>query len=254
MSKKTKELYNPLSIEPFKISRSKLELFLNCPRCFYLDRKLGVSQPEGFPFTLNNAVDELLKKEFDLYRREQKPHPLVIENNLNLIPFKHDDIDKWRDSLHAGIQYVVPNTNLKITGGVDDIWIDPKTQELFVVDYKATSKNEPVSLDADWQSVYKRQVEIYQWLLRKNGFKVSSTAYFVYCNGKKDTDKFDKRLMFDIKLIPYSGDDSWVDAAVEQAHQCLLSDIIPLHKDDCDLCKYFFSVSEVIKNKRELIK
>ena len=113
---------------------------------------------------------------------------------------------------------------------------------------------EPVTLDADWQDGYKRQVEIYQWLFRKNGFKVSSTAYFVYCNGKKDVDKFDKRLNFDIKLISYCGDDSWVDAAIKQAHQCLLSDTIPSHKDDCDLCKYFFSVSEVIKNKRELIK
>lgn len=244
MLQRTRNIYNPLSTEPFKISRSKLELFLNCPRCFYLDRRLGVSQPEVFPFTLNTAVDELLKKEFDFYRVEQKPHPLLIENNLEFVPFNHPDIDKWRDSLHKGIQYVVPNINLKITGGVDDVWIDLRTQELFVVDYKATSKNGSVSLEADWQKGYKRQVEIYQWLLRKNGFKVSNTAYFVYCNGKRDADKFDKCLNFDIKLIPYVGDDSWIDGAVIKIFDCLKSELIPDFSRKCDYCEYLRKYSE----------
>ncbi len=47
----------------FKLSRSKIDLFLECPRCFYLGNRLGVSRPPGFPFTLNSAVDALLKKE-----------------------------------------------------------------------------------------------------------------------------------------------------------------------------------------------
>ena len=46
-------------------------------------------------------------------------------------------------------------------------------------------------LDADWQDGYKKQIEFYQWLLRGNGFKVSDTGYFVYCNGLKNKDVFD---------------------------------------------------------------
>ena len=38
--------------------------------------------------------------------------------------------------------------------------------------------------------VIKRQMEIYQWLLRKNGFKVSDTGYFVYANGITDARSF----------------------------------------------------------------
>jgi ATP-dependent exoDNAse (exonuclease V) beta subunit len=67
---------------------------------------------------------------------------------------------------------------------VDDLWQSPNG-EIIVVDYKSTSKDGEVGLDAEWQGGYKRQMEIYQWLLRSNGFNVSNTGYFVYCNGKR---------------------------------------------------------------------
>ena len=69
---RTRNLYTPQSGELFKISRSKIDLFLNCPKCFYLDRRLGINQPPSFPFSLNAAVDLLLKKEFDTYRAQKK--------------------------------------------------------------------------------------------------------------------------------------------------------------------------------------
>jgi len=244
---RVRNLYNPSESKPFRLSRSKLELFLKCPRCFYLDRRLGVSQPPNYPFSLNNAVDTLLKKEFDQYRSEQKPHPLCIESNINAIPFQHPDIDKWRSSLHAGVEYLVPNTNIKFHGGLDDVWINPQTQELIVVDYKATSKATTVTLDADWQIGYKRQAEIYQWLLRRNGFSVSNTAYFVYCNGKADGENFGKQLRFDVSLLPYEGDDSWVENAVMNAYDCLRSDTMPLDSQSCDYCQYWASVKNSLE-------
>jgi hypothetical protein len=244
---RVRNLYDPASEKPFKVSRSKLELFLRCRRCFYLDRRLGVSQPPGYPFTLNNAVDALLKKEFDSYRAEQKAHPICLENNIELIPFMHADMDQWRDSLHKGVQYSVPNTNILLHGGLDDVWINLKTKELTVVDYKATSKQGAVTLDADWQIGYKRQAEVYQWLLRKNGFLVSDTAYFVYCNAKTDSDRFDKKLIFDVLLLPYVGNDSWVEPAINDAYKCLQKDIIPALEESCDYCLYWNSVKNSLE-------
>jgi hypothetical protein len=237
-SRKRARLYEPGSEEPFKVSRSKIELFLRCQRCFYLDRRLGVKHPDGYPFTLNNAVDELLKKEFDEYRAKGERHPLCKEHKVNAIPFKHEDLEKWRNSLSQGVQYPMPGTNLIIQGGVDDVWIDQDTQELIVVDYKATSKKGEVSLDADWQKSYKRQVEIYQWLLRKNEFEVSKVAYFVYCNGRKDVDRFDGELKFKISLLPYEGDDSWIEGTVKDVYNCLRSKEIPESGAGCDHCRY----------------
>ncbi len=88
-------------------------------------------------------------------------------------------------------------------------------------------------------------MEIYQWLFRQNNFKVSNTGYFVYCNGDTDKEAFDAKLEFDIKLLPYKGDDSWVENTIIEAHDCLIGDIIPESGEDCDFCKYREAVSRV---------
>jgi CRISPR/Cas system-associated exonuclease Cas4 (RecB family) len=235
--RKTKNLFDPKSKSPFRLSRSKIELFMNCPRCFYLDRRLGVGQPPGYPFSLNSAVDKLLKKEFDIYREKQIIHPLMEKYGINAVPFKHEKLDLWRDALHAGIECLHGPTNLLFSGGIDDVWVSPDGQ-LFIVDYKSTSKEEEVNIDADWQISYKRQMEIYQWLFRRNAFNVSSTGYFVYCNGLTDRDEFGARLDFNIKIIPYIGDDRWIEGTILDIHKCLMSDIIPASGQDCDFCKY----------------
>ena len=238
-------LFDANSNFPFRLSRSKLDLFINCPRCFYLDRKLGVAQPPGFPFSLNSAVDKLLKKEFDILREKGEAHPLMKKFGIKAIPFKHEKLDEWRDPF-KGITYVFKPTNFIITGGVDDLWVNPQ-EELIIVDYKATSKEGEVSLDAEWQIGYKRQMEIYQWLFRKNEFKVSNTGYFVYCNGKTDGEKFDAKLEFDIKIIPYVGDDSWIEKTITDAYECLKSSLIPQSSVTCDYCNYRKAAGDVEK-------
>jgi len=222
--------------ETYKISRSGIESFVKCPRCFYLDKKLGVKQPAGFPFNLNSAVDHLLKKEFDIHRTKGTPHPLMKNYGVDAIPFFHEDIDIWRENF-KGLEYLDKKNNLLITGAIDDVWVN-KNGELIVVDYKSTSKEGKVGIDAEWQNSYKRQMEIYQWLLRKNGFKVSNTGYFVYCNGKKDKEAFDGKLEFDIDLIPYKGDDSWVEGHISKLKKLLNSEKIPPYTETCDYCKY----------------
>lgn len=236
-AKRVRNLYNPDSELPFKISRSKIDLFLNCPRCFYLDRRLGVGQPPGPPFSLNSAVDKLLKKEFDLHRAKGIAHPLMSSYGLDLVPYSHKKMDEWRDALGGGIQYLDPDTNLIIQGAIDDIWVN-SDNELSIVDYKATAKDGEVSLDAAWQIGYKRQMEIYQWLFRKNDFKVSDTGYFVYANGNTDKKAFDAKLEFNVKIIPYAGNDNWVSSVIKKIHKCLMSEEIPAPSQECDFCAY----------------
>lgn len=235
--RRSRNLFDPASFEPFRLSRSKLELFLDCPRCFYLDRRLGIGRPPGFPFSLNSAVDTLLKKEFDIHRASGTAHPLMQAYGIDAVPLQHEKMDEWRDSLRRGITYHHPKSNFLFTGGVDDVWTNRKG-ELIIVDYKATSKDGEVNLDAEWQGGYKRQMEMYQWLFRKNSFQVSDTGYFVYCNGKTDRKAFDGKLEFDVKLLPYKGDDDWVDDALVSASDCLAGENIPMSDKDCDYCAY----------------
>lgn len=228
----------------FKLSRSKIDLFLRCPRCFYIDNRLGIKQPPGYPFNLNTAVDTLLKKEFDIYRAKNKQHPLLAKYKVDARPVAHAELDNWRANF-KGIQYIDPKTGLTITGAIDDLWINKKG-EYIVVDYKSTSKEEEIiALDQDWQDSYKRQMEVYQWLLRRLGYKVSDTGYFVYCNGDTDKQAFDARLEFDVTLIAYTGDDAWVARAIKAAHKCLNSKKIPKSGKDCDYCSYREAVKKI---------
>jgi len=237
MAAKSSRLFDPASSEPFRLSRSKIDLFFRCPRCFYLDRRLGIGQPGGPPFSLNIAVDELLKREFDAFRAQQRPHPLMEANGIDALPFRHPDLDVWRDSLRRGITASLSGTTFVITGGIDDVWVS-RRGALHVVDYKATAKQGEVSIDEEWQIAYKRQVEIYQWLFRQNGFDVDDVAYFVYCNGDKSVDAFHGRLNFSIKVIPYRGSTAWVDGALREAHATLASGVIPDAAAGCDFCRY----------------
>lgn len=231
-----RNLFDPESDKPYKLSRSRLENFKKCPRCFYIDRRLGVDRPPGFPFNLNSAVDTLLKREFDQHRADGTPHPYMIEAGIDAIPAQHPMLNVWRENF-KGVQYHHEPTNLIITGAIDDLWLGGDGRHI-VVDYKATSKNGEVNLNADWQIGYKRQMEIYQWLLRHNGLDVDPTGWFVYCNGRRDTAGFDNHLEFSVKLLPYTGDDAWVDGVVSGAHQTLCADEIPDAADDCEYCAY----------------
>jgi CRISPR/Cas system-associated exonuclease Cas4 (RecB family) len=224
----------------WKLSRSKIDLFLECPRCFYIDNKLGVKRVPGFPFALNSAVDHLLKQEFDIHRSKDQQHPLQKEYGIDAKPAPHDELDEWRRNF-GGIRYLHKPTGLLVTGAIDDLWINSKG-EYIVVDYKATAKEEAVTeLDKEWQDGYKRQMEVYQWLLRQNGLTVSDTGYFVYCTGKLDREAFDKRIDFDINLIAYKGDDSWVEKTLQKIKKCLDSVVIPKSGKDCDHCSFWNS-------------
>ena len=239
-AKRVRNLYVQNAKEPFKLSRSKIDLFFECPRCFYLDRRLGVGRPPGFPFNLNSAVDVLLKKEFDFHRVKKTTHPLMEKYGIQAVPFQHKDIDRWRENF-IGVQYLHPTTNFLITGAVDDVWVDADG-ELIVVDYKSTSKDSEITLDAAWQDGYKRQMEVYQWLLRQNGFRVSDTGYFVYANGKRDREAFDAKLEFDVTIISYTGKDAWIEETLEKAKKCLDSEKMPAISKQCDYCSYIEGV------------
>lgn len=229
--------YDPHSTLPFRISRSKVQLFLDCPRCFYLDVRLGIKRPAGFPFNLNSAVDALLKKEFDVHRENKTPHPYIKEAGLNAIPFQHEKLDLWRNNF-KGVSCLHNKTNFETFGAIDDLWINIDTNEVIVVDYKATSKNDEVTLDAEWQDSYKNQMEFYQWLLRNNGLTVANQGWFVYCNGRKDLDGFHNNLEFIVKMLPYEGNDGWVDETLLRIKDCLNLNETPKGKVECDYCRF----------------
>ncbi len=223
-----------------KLSRSGIEQYLNCKRCFVLQYKHKVKL-QNIPFTLNSAVDNLCKNEFDHYREKQKPHPLFIENNIEAIPFQHADIDKWRDFRKGGISFKNEKDGYHFWGAIDDVWIKANG-ELIISDVKCTSKNK-FDWKKTWQEYeypkgYKRQLEMYQWLFRKNGFSVTNTAYLVYYNGLKNESMFNQVLKFDLHLVELDCNSEWVEDILIAASKLMESDSYPQGSRNCDVCQY----------------
>lgn len=236
--------YKPGQKTPFKISRSKIELFMQCPRCFWLDVRLKIKRPSSPPFNINKAIDELFKKEFDVYRKDGKPHPLMTDNQIKAVPYQHEELNKWRENF-VGVVHLHEPTNLHLFGAVDDIWVD-ENGKLIVVDYKATAKSEPVKSlgpEGSWQDMYRRQMEIYQWLLKQNGFEVNDTGYFVYATGTWDREAFNNIVEFETHVIPHHGNSDWVEVTVKEMKKVMDSEEIPpvgsaAMGGPCEFCEY----------------
>ena len=252
--------YKPGQKAPFKVSRSKIELYTQCPRCFWLDVRCKITRPSSPPFNINKTIDELFKKEFDVHRAAGTPHPIMIKNKVAAKPFQHEKIDVWRHNF-TGVSTLHEPTNLHVFGAVDDVWVN-QSDELIVVDYKATSKDKPVSIDSGWQISYKRQMEVYQWLLRANNFTVSNTGYFVYTNARMDADGFEDHLDFTTLLLPYTGDASWIDKTLHEMKTCMEGDMPAVGDSimggECEHCAYARARTsltlEAIQNMKEKSK
>lgn len=215
-----------------KLSRSKIELYFKCPVCFWLYVHKNIPRPATPPFTINTVIDTLLKEEFDYCRRKGLPHPLMQEYGIPAIPFHHELLDSWRNPF-TGIQWHDITNDCLFFGAVDDVWIH-KNGELMVVDYKATGGKEKTEINGE----YKRQLEFYQWLLRKNGFTVNSKAYLVYCYAKKEGGFLNGNLFFERKLMEYVGTTEWIDTAIPTIIATALSPSAPRPAEHCEYCTY----------------
>lgn len=216
-----------------KLSRSKVELFTQCQRCFWLDVKQGVKRPPPAPYTINNAIDFLLKAEFDVHREKGTRHPIMEKHEIEAIPYVHANLNKWRHNF-TGVQFEHKPTDFLVYGAVDDVWVNADG-ELIVVDYKATGAKQHQIYDS-----YRRQMEIYQWLLRQNGFDVSPTGYFVFAQVNKGNGFGNgvAALGFDLFIEPLIGDDSWIEHALAGARRTFDQKKMPEATPTCEYCSY----------------
>ena len=244
---------NTYKYEPgntFKLSRSGIDSFIKCKRCFYLN-KVGNIKDIGMPgFSLNSAHDELMKKELDIYRENGEAHPYMESLKRNLIPFQHEDMEDWRNNF-KGVTYHHKKTDLIITGSVDDVWIDTDTEELVIVEYKSTSTQSEIDLNdgTPWKEQYKRQIDIYQWLFKMNGFKVADDSVFLYSNGLKTSKKFKDVMKFKTYVLEYKGSTNWVEEKIFEIKKVLDGKVIPDLNEDCDTCSYVESVKTFVESK-----
>ena len=250
--------FKPEHPEPYELSRSRVENFVKCPACFYLQQVRGIKFPSIPGFNINEATDVLLKRDFDTCRISGTSHPFLEKMGYgHLVPFRHENFELWTQSLHFGAEgrfhTIHKETNLKIGGGLDDVWQDTGTGQLHIVDYKSTSQKSPgkeITLEGRWKESYKRQMDFYIWIMRRLGFDVSDTGYFLYCDADRFTEqKFlgdsDANMLFKMTILPYASNQSWIEETILKIKKTLLSQVSPEHNPDCEYGQFLSSVQEL---------
>jgi len=239
--------FNINNPEPYELSRSRIENFIKCPACFFMQQVEGIEFPSIPGFNINEATDILLKKDFDYYREKKKSHPFLKNHGFShLIPYQHEHFELWTQSMHFGAEnrmhYDHLESNIRVGGGLDDVWLNTKTSKIHIVDYKSTSQkkdNGPITLEDKWKDAYKRQMDLYTWVMKKKGFDVDEIGFFLYCDGNRFTDQIflnDKNAIMEFKmtLIEYRTNLSWIEVTLKNIHSCLRLNKRPKHSKNCE--------------------
>lgn len=214
-----------------KISRYGLQLFRECPRCFWLDRKRIAKRPQPYPYTLSDAADRLAKKEFDSYRAKGIV-PRVLKKIDGAKLFSDQALlDKWRDNFN-GLSWFDEKLNAELFGAIDDC-LEFETGEVGAIDYKTSGAREIV-IYPDYQF----QMDVYSFLLEKMGYQTKRKAYFIFYVVDKTRDAFNSQLLFKEELREIDTNPDIVYPVFEQAAKVLRGEKPPIESVHCQYCQW----------------
>ena len=212
--------------KPIKLSPSSLNLYLECPHCFWLEKRRGIKRPPPYPYALNMAVDVLLKEEFDRYRAENKPHPLILAHKIPAKLFPNQNLlNQWRSNF-AGLRYFDSELDATLFGAVDDV-LEFEDGKLAAMDYKSTGSAVATIYDR-----FQLQMDIYTYLLEKNGFLTPKKGYLAFYIVDKGNG-FGDRLPFRKELHEIDTNPSDVPEIFKEAVVLLRREMPPPHSPDC---------------------
>lgn len=209
-----------------RLSPSSINLFIDCPRCFWLQFNKGIKRPAGIFPSLPGGMDIIIKKYFDSFRAKGKLPPELegkVEGKLL------DDLDlmkQWRN-WRSGLSFV--DGEVKLGGALDDCLVNG---DAYVpVDYKTRG----FDLKEDSSAIYENQLATYNLLLERNGYKQSGAAYLVYYIPKEVAGA--GKINFKIEVVEMNADPEKAYKVFRAAVKCL-DGPEPAAGDTCNYCGY----------------
>lgn len=204
---------------------------LECPRCFWLQLVKKIKRPEGIFPSLPGGMDRILKKHFDKFMEKGELPPEIREYGLgNGYKLFNDKakLNIWRSN-QKGIQYKDKTSGILLRGAVDNLL--EKGKNLVVLDYKTRG----YPLKEDTHEHYQTQMDIYNFLLRKNGYDTEDYAYLLFYYPRKVTGTGE--VIFDTKLIKTKIDPKRGEKVFNKAIK-ILGGAIPNPSENCEFCKW----------------
>jgi len=157
------------------LSPSKLNLFQECPLCFWLHVVKGIHRPEGVSSTLPRGMDNLIKKYFDKYRALGKMPPEIEGKVQGKLLSDQQLLNNWRSNYkESSPKYFDKELNAYLFGALDECFVDG--DYYIPVDYKTRGYD----LKENSLSYYQTQLDCYTFLLEAEGYKHLSFGYLIY--------------------------------------------------------------------------
>lgn len=211
----------------YKLSPSSLNLLEACSRCFWLKMVKKVSRPRGAFPSLPSGVDGLLKKHFDKYMRMGALPPELKKEGLVARLFDDEKLLRiWRTNF-KGITWLDEQSGVLLRGAVDDLL--EKGGKLIVLEFK--TKGFAVK-DGD-EHYYQDQLNVYSFLLRKNGYETEDYAYLLYYVPEKILENGD--FVFNTKLVKMQVNVEHAEKLFNKAVE-VLKGKEPEKSKDCEYC------------------
>ena len=211
-----------------KFSPSSLSLLKDCPRCFWLHFNKNIKRPNGIFPSLPAGMDRILKEHFDRFMKKGELPPELKELNGEVTLFNDEKLlPVWRNNF-KGIQWTDEKGNL-FRGAVDNLLV--KGKKLIVLDYKTRG----YPLKEDTHEHYQDQMDIYNFLLRKNGYETEDYTYLLFYHPNKIHDN--GNVDFHAEIVKIKANVKNAETIFKKAVECLESDM-PKCSDECGFCEW----------------
>ena len=211
-----------------KLSPSSMNLIEECPKCFYLQVVKKISRPAGIFPSLPSGVDRTLKEHFDRFM-EKDELPPELKNIKDIKLFNdREKLKLWRNNF-KGIEYYDEENDVLLHGAVDNLL--KKGDKLIVLDYKTRG----FALKEDTAHHYQDQLDIYNFLLRKNGYLTEDYSYLLFYMPESvmETGEF----KFKNELVKMKVDVKHAEDLFKRAIKIVKGNI-PEKGEKCTFCKW----------------
>jgi CRISPR/Cas system-associated exonuclease Cas4 (RecB family) len=214
----------------YKLSPRRVNLFMECERCFWLRVNQGVKRPTGpFP-SLPGGMDDMIKTYFDKFRSRGEQPPELDEAEVDAIPLQDTDFLAKARKWQTEPKYHDEANDVLLRGGVDDL-LRREDGSIIVLDYK-TRGYPPKDEVPDY---YARQVNLYNLILRENGYDTADHGLLLYYYPDQIQDTGEVLFENEVKQVPVD-----IEAARKFLRDAAetLNGSIPDHNPDCDFCDW----------------
>ncbi len=213
-----------------QLSASALSLYMECPKCFWLQKINGIHRPSQI-FALQSNFDRILKPYFDKFRKEGKLPPELVGKVEGKLFEDQELLEKWRNALRPTLKYKHPQREgFSLAGGLDDCLFDGRYY--IPIDFKTTGSSR---FEENSEKYYQHQLDIYNFLLEENGYKTKGMAYLVYY--KPEEVAGEGLMKFQIVVKKMETDHKRALRLFEDAIE-LLQNPMPKSHSDCQFCSW----------------